>query len=80
MGFSRTDRPRKRIIVDGRSVEVHDEALSSDIIRAAERNPSNYSLVKTESNGNNQMIPPGKRIAVIDGDTFETNLNGEGGN
>jgi len=79
MTFSRTDRPKKTIVVDDKSVEVHDEALSSDIISAADRNPSNYSLVKTDRNGNNQVIPPGNRIRVIDGEKFETSLNGEGG-
>ncbi len=79
MAFFRNDRPRKRIIVDDRSVEVHDEAMSSDIISAAGRSPSNYSLVKPHHNGNNQLIPPGNRIRVIDGDKFETSLNGEGG-
>lgn len=79
MAFPRTERPRKRIVVDDRSVEVHDETMSSEIISAVGRNPSNYSLVKTDRNGNNQIIPPGNRIRVIGGEKFETSLNGEGG-
>jgi hypothetical protein len=79
MAFPRTDNPKRRIVVDDQPVEVHDEALSSDIISAAGKDPSNYSLVAPDQNGNNQLIPPGKRIRVIGGEKFETSLNGEGG-
>jgi len=70
---------RKRVVVDGRNVEVDEVVSPTEIFRAAGKDSQDYSLVTNDGQGKSQLVPAAQRIKVRDGQEFETNLPGAGG-
>jgi sulfur carrier protein ThiS len=74
-----TDMLRRRVFVDGQSVEAAEAATAADLIRAVGQNPNRRDLVLSNPDGSTDIISSRKRIKLRDGERFETQLNGTGG-
>ena len=76
MSFS--DRIR-RIWLEDQATDVPENATSNEIIRRSGQNPSNRTLVKSNSDGTTTFYNSSDRPKLKDGDRFETQVNVWGG-
>ena len=77
MSFTRMIR---NAIVDGRKVAVPENSWAEDLIRATGEDPSSRDLVQSLPDGSVEIIKPSRRVKLRDGDFFETQISGSGGN
>lgn len=68
-----------RIRIGGRETWMPPGSTAEDALRSSGHDPSKHTLVQLLNDGTTRAFSPNERIALKDGDVFDTQLAATGG-